>query len=215
MQGKRNSSYSSTRRIQISSSKDREGLIVFVYAADLLMLEMCRASGLMRGPGDCPQILDPSLVLRILEMQLRSNRLSCLLPIFGRISRSTDGWPKGPWHLGWLAGSESRRSAKDNSDSYLPKQIVSSGLVWSSFVDEFHPALVIVCTAVERLVCNLVLLKRRSKKIWGSVAHIHFRTWPSSVLGRSLLRTTELLRRKVTILSTMVLDLTKNVQDLI
>lgn len=61
--------------------------------------------------------------------------------------------------MGGAAHIEERSVEKNNVDSYLAREVVSTGLALAVFLDEFHLSLIVSLTGTERFVRHLAFIE--------------------------------------------------------
>ena len=152
-------------RLQISTTKELEGLLRYYFESERLKWDLCQTAHLDTDPDKCEGMLERPVIRRILPNRRRANNLAFaptkrIAPF--EIARFLSEGSVRSWveRLATSAGNPKR----DNADGYLAKQILITGLTLACLLDECHPDQVLYLGAVERLVRALVVMEEAVEK---------------------------------------------------
>lgn len=126
-----------------------------------VMGKVCRAKGLSVSPQDCESQLEAGTIRRVRPEERINHGVT-----FAATSRiapmKLTRWLQHGELKTWLEAAVARAGSVhvDSQDGHLAREILSTGLVLASLMDEFHPENLLQSVEVERLVRRLVIYEK-------------------------------------------------------
>ena len=149
------------RALEVTTASELVKLQRYHNKVRMIVAQLCRAKGLMETHEACAAKLETGVVRRIrpeerINQGVTFTPTSCIAPM--ELSR----WLQHGELKTWLESTVARAGPLhlDTQEGHLARDILSTGLVLASLMDEFHPSNLIQSVAVERLVRRLVIYEK-------------------------------------------------------